>query len=423
MNSSTAWIVEQPLSVGARGLVKMGVAVHLWTPDEVEHVPLVGAKIVRNAVYYWPPYRSWPEPGLSGNFALNGHHATVARALGLEVTPIYVQQRGPGTISLDDSVKMAEWLKMCKDATAFYKRTGVARYYGILNEPGFGAGPHFNGSDYGVLFKQTAAAIKSVDSNAWCMGPELTGAYSHSFRGGIPWIRLFLAVPGVLNHLDVFSHHAYYKQTPERSFLEDTLATMRLVDGISGRRGRYAMTEGGYTNGTSVPAGTNEADMFDSADNIADKYSRWPFLHRGAGYEFCTYYMLRQQSTDTVGGENNFGLLTSTWGDRPWTPVIRDVFRHVHEADGAANYRRGTSWFTRLDAGSGQRLAAWSPGGANDAVWVVADRAGTLTVDTMGGGSSQFRIAEGQQRIKVTLGPRAQVFHSSTCVVRFPEFS
>lgn len=407
------WTVSAPLSTGIQGALPFGWMNHFWSADTVDQGFNRGMqRLARVTGYYWngPTYLAWPPT----------HQMLVAadrcKALGVTMLALFTQQPGAGGTAKPGTAPWPIWLQWVKDGTTQLKARGI-KYYEILNEPHWGTGPQFTPQEYGQAFVETVDAIKSIQPDAVCMGPSLTASYNDT-----AWIKSMFQVPGVIARMDMFSMHAYYLTTPEASFMQDSLAIQKLVDGICGRKMRYAITEGGYTDGTGIPTGTNEAVMFDTIAVNTDKYSRWPFLHRGSNHELVSYYKLRRDSTDTVHGENNYGVLDYNWADRgSLTAVLREVFGHVHACDWAANYQRG-AWFTRLTYGTTQRLALWSPTPSNEKVWVVADAMGTLTAKVMGGASTSIPLTQGSQQITVAASPRASVL-SANVGLRFPEFS
>lgn len=408
------WTVQKPVSIGVSGLMPMGMQCHNWSTDTVDQGSTrLGMSLARIGAWFWASggFLNWDtDPGLQTML----HYADRCKALGITPLAVFTQQAGGGLAKVGMST-FPMWIQWIKDGVAQLRARGV-RHYEILNEPGVGAGPPFTGTECGQLFVATADAIRSVQSDAICVGPATTA----TFRNGA-WVTQMLAVPGVLQRMDMFSEHTYYLVPPEQSLLQDTLYVMGLVNGIAGRKMNFLQSECGYTDGTGVPS-TAEQDNFGSISGNADRHSRRVFLHRGSGYAMSAFYKLRRDGADTVAGENNFGVQDWNWADRvPVSGVLRDAFAQTRASTGAANYQRGSNWFTRLDPG--QKLAAWNPTqNANDSVWIVADAPGTLNIKTLGGGSAPVALTQGRQQVALSLGTRAKLL-SSSVPIHFPEFT
>lgn len=389
-----AWVVQKPICVGVNGPMKFGYNLQGWDKSTGPN-----NAVVTHHMGNLMRHTAWKGVAIQG-------YLDTAKALGIET--LIILSPPQTTLAANSG-----WAAMVTSAVKQGKAAGVTKY-SCSNEPHFGSGPYMSAEDYAGLTVITSKAALAVDPNAIVCAPVTTGNYA-----GMDWLKKFFDAKPVFK---MFTFHPYYKQTPEENIKVDIIPLMNYVR--SRGWNRFGMSESGYSN-TPGKAGTNEDDMRQTTGQQIEKYPRMVFLHRGCGAEFSEYYMLRDHGVNPSDFQNNFGILTSTYADKPQTQSVRDSFAHVIPAIGGADYNPngGNTWLTRCDyPGNAQHLAVWNPTGASvERVWCVAQAATTLRVQMMGGATTTQALVAGPQLVSINIGARIVVLQGQG--VTYPEYT
>lgn len=388
-----AWKVIPRLSTGFFGKYLCGFNLQGWDLAQANNA------VIHNMIGNFARHTSW-------HGAANIGYLREGQAAGIEALIIFSP---PQTTA---AANATSWPALVTQAVTQGKLYGVKKY-NCSNEPFYGSGPHLSPVDYAALTRAAHKAMKAVDPTASLAAPVTTGNYA-----GMAQIDAYFAAGP---EMEIFDFHPYYLQTPEASLLRDILPLMKYVRAKVPAM-RFGCSEVGYTN-TPGKGGNNEDDMRQTNEKQTELYPRMIYLHRGC-FEYAAYYMLRDHGVNPDNAENNYGVMTSTYSDKPQTRAIRETMADVIPATGAANFNRdgGPVWATRLDYNNAQRLVIWNPTApSTEKVWVVAQAATTITIAERGGAVNTQPVNAGAQQVSIALSPRAKVL--SGIGLGFPEYA
>lgn len=374
------WTVQTPLSTN-NNTVEYGQSVHNWTDSGVMgRLNTLGCKRFHGVWAYGP--------NRTDTFTIQDTFIRDARALGIRPS-----------FSLLDPNYGTSTSQAPKLTALAAKYPGMA--WTVGNEP------PVSQSQYLAHLKMVYAALKAGDPTCIVTGPAATGI-------GLAWEQAFLAL-NPWPWLDAWNRHTYYG-SPEENFGWLLNQVPQMVSNSAGRQVQLYIEEVGWALESTDQTGSGAVGFTEATrTNYASRYG---FLAAGTrNLRALTLYAAIDE------GQPQWGAYSAGWASiYPYAVAIRDAFAHIHLATGAANYKRNTSWFTRLNTPGGQRLAFWNPSGAHaETIFVNMPAAGALSVQTMGGTTATKFLAAGPQPVSFTAGQRAQVLYAPGA--SFPEFS
>jgi hypothetical protein len=394
MSSTAQWTVEQPLSANAHA-VKLGVNAHNWSTGLTPKFTQLGCKSLHMVTSTGHFEGTWP--GKHPSLRTCDGMMREAAAAGIEPT-----------LTLIPYLDGERWANFVTAVVSSLK--GVCEKFVFANEPKISQVQQtYNG------YKDTYPILKAANPNAMLIGPATTNDAGTNFA----FVKNFIALKP-WPYLDGWAWHTYY-DTPEGSYLTNLNVLPRMLEQAAGKPVPMYIEEVGWN------VDQKEANAQAPLPKVADYYSRYPFLAAAApNMRTCNFYSALDEPP------TYFGLYAPGWVEKASAACFRDAATHIHASTGFACYARGTPvdkqtsrWFVRLDtAGGGQRLAAWHPNSTStEQVWVVADQATDLNVQTIGSTepAKTIRLSAGPQQISVPLATRTVVLHADG--VHFPEFS
>lgn len=373
------WKVETPLSVNTN-TVLYGQSLHNWGDGGViGKLSAIGCKRFHGVWAYGP--------NRSDTFDIQDQYIRDARALG--ITPSFtLLDPNYGTSSSQASKLSA------------LARSHPGLVWTVGNEcSNTGVTP----TQYLSHLKMAHDALKAGDPSCDVCGPAITGL-------GLGWEQSFLAL-NPWQWLDSWNRHTYYG-TPEDNFANLLNQVPQMIAKSAGREVPMYIEEVGWALESRDQTGSGAVGFTESTrTNYA---SRYLFLAAATrNLRALTLYAAKDE------GQPLWGAYDAAWSNvYPYAAALRDASVHVHAATGAAVYKRGQSWFVRMDTPTGQRLAIWNPTGpsaekifALSTLGVKAQTIGSTTVTT-------YPVPPIQQ-ISVGIGPRAVVLTGAS----FPEFT
>ena len=263
---------------------------------------------------------------------------------------------------------------------------------------------------YIAVMQIAYTAAKAANPSAVIIGGVVAEPYDTPARNE-GWFNEFLAT-NWHQYCDEFSFHHYHKfAIPERwhDQIQDTITKVRAVAPSIPIR----MSESGWFNGTDSQ-NISEAEA-------AARYSRFPFLLRCLDLSGVTFYDLANDGA-TGTKEENFGFYTENLGaQKAQAATVAAALAHIKVATSGAHYtdfslnRRVVIMNT--NTANGQRAACWAvnASGTTDLV-VTAASNGTLSIQTIGGGTSTQAISAGANTVSVTLSNTAKVVFANVSI-------
>jgi hypothetical protein len=240
----------------------------------------------------------------------------------------------------------------CKASAQHF--AGKAESFEVWNEPNL-AGfwqPQPDTVAYATLCKAAIAAVHQGNPNAKVSTGGLSGMDQQFMRGT-------LVLDGGAG-TDAFGVHPYRKGAPE-SMAED-LDMMRLIVK------RYFptatppvwQTEWGYSSGWYGSGAADSTRLVQATLVVREFLSSWI-----AGFPFMIYYDVRDDGTDPLDAEHNFGLLTNDYRNKPAMTAVKTLMAGMQgrQLAGYLAVRSNALTALKFTGGSEILLALWASKG------------------------------------------------------------
>lgn len=264
----------------------------------------------------------------------------------------------------------------------------------VWNEPEGAARPEFNEDAEAhlqqFLIEDVWSAVKAVNSSIRVAGP--TVGEPHFANRAARWADWFANASDLwAERIDILSTHVYdFQSTPETQ--QALLSAWR----------QSVLTPQEQANGGALPHFLSEWGW--TSESITDEVERGRRLSRGALLLAATMPYAAVYELIDSGGEE-YGIYTAYGVAKAGAPYVSDALEFVNGGGQFRYYKSGDLHAVV----SGERCAIWATVSTYCVVTVHAEDAGTLSMNTFGGGTATSGLSTGRNnpRILATTTPVA----------------